>query len=67
MKIILALIAGCLAGIFFSGLCNTAKEPAYGLVFHAYNLLVDARDTGNIEEIANVAEEAIGYLGQALE
>ena len=67
MKLIIAFIIGACAGFLVHGCCIGAKEPNYGLVHHAYRLLVDARDTGNYEEIVNVAEEAIGYLAQALE
>lgn len=67
MKLIIVFILGSLAGVFARGMGKAAKEPHYGLVMTAYRLLVDARDTGNYEEIVNVAEEVIGYLGQALE
>ncbi|MBR0323248.1 MAG: hypothetical protein IIX06_02005 [Bacteroidales bacterium] len=67
---IICLFIGAFIGFFAGAICNAAKDPRrvhYGRVHTAYRLLVDARDTGNIEEIANVAEEAIGYLGMALE
>lgn len=67
MKIIIAFILGTLAGIFGIGLCSVNRNYSASLVFKAYSLLVQARDSGNIEEIVNVAEEAIGYLGMALE
>ena len=67
MGIIIAFILGTFAGIFVLGLARAADEPNMALVYKAYRLLVDARDTGNYEEVVNVAEEVIGYLGQALE
>lgn len=67
MKIIIAFILGTLAGIFGIGLCSANKKYSPSLVFKAYSLLVQARDSGNYEEIVNVAEEVIGYLGMALE
>lgn len=67
MKIIIGIFIGIIAGYFAAGMARAAEEPHYGLVHYAYKLLVDARDTGNYEEIVNVAEEVIGYLGQALE
>ena len=66
MKLIYLFI-GAIAGYFFAGIARAADEPNTLLVYKAYSLLVHARDTGNYEEIVNVAEEAIGYLGQALD
>lgn len=70
MKTIIIFILGAWLGFFVRGLCSAAKGPSrahYVLVHIAYRMLVDARDTGDVEEIAIAAEEAIGYLGQALE
>ena len=67
---IICLFISAFIGFFAGGICVAAKEPRrahYGLVMTAYRLLVDARDTGNYEEVVNVAEEVIGYLGMALE
>lgn len=67
MEIIICSFIGVIIGYFAAGIARAADEPNTVLVYKAYRLLVDARDTGNYEEIVNVAEEAIGYLGMALE
>lgn len=67
MKIIITLMIGVFIGYFAHGVCVTANYCSPSIVYKAYSILVQAVNTGDVKEIANVAEEVIGYLGMALE